>query len=126
MSIKKLSIFAFLFLLFSTQTASAAGLVPSCGEAGDCKLNDFLQLAIIITNWLFGIVGSVVLLFFIYGGILFIFSSGESSKVEKGKDIIVGSIVGLVIMFSSYVIIQFAMSALGVNGSWSTSGWFSK
>jgi len=66
----------------------------------------------------------VVLFFFILGGFFFIFSSGESGKVEKGKGMIIGSVVGLIIMFASYVIIQFAMTALGVTGAWQISNWF--
>jgi hypothetical protein len=105
-------------LLFPIKIAKAAGLLPSCVENGDCQLNDFLQIGITLTNWLFSIVGSVVLFFFILGGFNFIFSGGSSDKVEKGKSMITGSIIGLLIMFASYIIIQFTMSALGVTGSW--------
>lgn len=121
---KKTSLLALLIFIFSAKIASAAGLVPDCAETGNCQLNDFLETAITIVNWLFGVVGSVVLLFFIYGGFIFIFSAGSSSQVEKGKNMLIGSIVGLLIMFASYVIIQFAMSALGVTGSWQVSNWF--
>ncbi len=118
---------SFLFLpilLFPIKIAKAAELLPSCIENGNCQLNDFLQTGITLTNWLFSIVGSVVLFFFILGGFNFIFSGGSSDKVEKGKGMITGSIIGLLIMFASYIIIQFTMSALGVTDSWEISNWF--
>lgn len=117
-------------------TASAAGLLPAETGTGKCpegyagencgnySVNDFLQVGLLVVNWIFGVVGSVVLFFFILGGFFFIFSSGESGKVEKGKGMIIGSVVGLIIMFASYVIIQFAMTALGVTGAWQISNWF--
>jgi hypothetical protein len=124
MPIKKLYFFILPILFLLAATASAAGLVPDCGATGNCQLNDFLQVGLLVVNWIFGVVGPVVLFFFILGGFFFIFSSGESGKVEKGKNMIIGSVVGLIIMFASYVIIQFAMTALGVTGTWQISGWF--
>jgi len=34
--------------------------------------------------------------------------------VTKAKEIIVGAVIGLVIVFTSYMIIQFTMDALGI------------
>jgi hypothetical protein len=103
--------------------------VSECGSPNGCgnySLNDFLTLAVNISKWILGVVGSVVLFFFIYGGFLFIFSGGSSDKVEDGKNMLIGSIVGLVIVFTSYIIIQFAMTAMGIDGGWQVSGWFGK
>jgi hypothetical protein len=91
---------------------------------GDYSLNDILQLGINISNWILGVTGSVVLLFFIIGGLMFILSGGNTQTVEKGRDMLIGSVVGLVIIFTSYIIIQFAMTALGIQGAWQVSGWF--
>jgi hypothetical protein len=50
---------------------------------------------------------------FVYGGISFLIAAGSSEKVTKAKGIITAAVVGLIIVFSSYLIIKFALSALG-------------
>lgn len=136
-----LGIVAFLSLsLFPLSYAGAAGILPPptgevpgkaaeiCKEdnCGNYSVNDFLQMAVNISDWILGIVGAVALLFFVIGGFYFILSGGASDKIEKGKDMIIGSIIGLVIVFSSYLIIQFILTSAGfskgADGNWSKSG----
>ncbi|MBD3247743.1 hypothetical protein GF382_00440 [Candidatus Falkowbacteria bacterium] len=93
-------------------------------NAGNYSLNDFVQLAVNVANWILGIVGSLALLMFIYGGVTMIFSAGNPETVKKGKKILLNSIIGLVIVFSAYTIIQFALSALGYTeiANWNVLG----
>lgn len=56
--------------------------------------------------------GSIALLMFVYGGILWLTSRGESKQVEKGKAILVWSTLGLGVIFSSYVLVSAIISAL--------------
>jgi len=51
--------------------------------------------------------------------------------VEKAKKVLIGSTVGIVIVFTSFMIIGFTLSALGVidsasNTAWAEVGWFKK
>lgn len=55
-----------------------------------------------IINSILGVVGSLALLMFVYGGITWMTSSGNQEKVKKGRDIIVWAAIGLVIVFSAY------------------------
>src|SRR5680860_633422 len=55
-----------------------------------------------IINSVLGIVGSLALLMFVFGGITWMTSSGNQEKVKKGRDIIVWAAIGLVIVFSAY------------------------
>ncbi|KKR96777.1 MAG: hypothetical protein UU49_C0040G0004 [Candidatus Magasanikbacteria bacterium GW2011_GWC2_41_17] len=59
-----------------------------------------------------GIAGSLALLFFIYGGFLWLTSGGSPDKIKKGKDVFLWSVVGLVIIFSSYLMVDFVIKAL--------------
>lgn len=93
------------------------------GSSGDCTLNDFIQIAVNISNFILGITGSLSLLAFVYGGIMFMVSGGSSDKVNQAKSIIIGSIVGLIIVFASYTIIAFVFRSLGVTGN--EASWFS-
>jgi len=51
---------------------------------------------------------------FIYGGFTLILSHGSSEQVKKGKDILVAAIVGLVIVFSAYMLVRFLGTAVGL------------
>jgi len=94
----------------------------SCIKGGTCSLNTFVKLAINVANFILGIVGALTLLMFIYGGFMWILSGGSSERVKKGKDIIIGSIVGLLIVFSSYMIISWVSSTLGATGGFEFTG----
>ncbi|NCD00553.1 hypothetical protein EOL94_00425 [bacterium] len=62
-----------------------------------------------IINSVLGVVGSLALLMFVYGGITWMTSSGSSDKVKKGRDILVWSIIGLAVIFMSYAIVKFVI-----------------
>lgn len=66
----------------------------------------------VITSVL-GVVGSLALLMFIYGGLTWMTSSGSAEKVKKGRDIILWSAVGLVVIFMSYTLVRFVLSTIG-------------
>ena len=57
-------------------------------------------------------IGAVAFIFMIIGGFYWIFSGGNDEKIKKGKDIILWTIVGLLIVFSSYAILSFVFAAL--------------
>lgn len=52
------------------------------------------------------VIGSLTLLMFLYGGLIWITSMGESDKVMKGKKILIWATLGLVIVASAYVIVN--------------------
>ena len=104
-------------------------------EKGDFTLNDFVRVGISVTQWILGIVGSLALLMFIYGGLMMILAGvstraegGKDKKINIGKDAIENAVIGLVIVFTAYIIIGFIFSTLGVPGGerWASSNWFKK
>jgi len=90
-----------------------------CGNYG---VNDILQTGVRITTIILGLVGSLALLYMIYGGFVFLLSGGSSEKVSKGKAIITNAIIGVTIVFFSYMIIQFTMDSLGYKNDGSIYG----
>jgi len=105
------------------QSCKAISLVESlgyCGYDGSCELHHFVMVAIWVWNWILGISGSLALLFFIYGGFTFLISGGSSERVTKGKTILINSIIGLAIIFCSYMIINFILVKMGYinSGTW--------
>ncbi|MEI7620462.1 MAG: pilin [Candidatus Falkowbacteria bacterium] len=91
------------------------------GRCGNYSLNDGVQLMVNVANWILGIVGSLALLMFVLGGFMFLISGGNAKTVEMGKGILIGAVIGLILVFSSYMIIQFSMSAMGLTWSGNTN-----
>jgi hypothetical protein len=99
-------------------TAQAASILPKCVDEGYCTLCDILQTAINFGQFLLGIVGSLALLMFVYGGLTWLTSGGEPDKITAGKKILINSVVGLAITFFAYAIIIFVVSTLAPGWSW--------
>jgi hypothetical protein len=93
---------------------------------GSYQINDFITLVIQFSKILLGLTGSLALLAFVYGGVMFLISAGSREKVEQAKKIIIGAVIGIIIVFASYIIIGFIFSGLGITDTtlWATSGWF--
>lgn len=120
---KLFGIFVFYFLLFSP-SANAQIIDASKKSSGDYSLNDILRTAVEITNMLLGLIGSVALLFFVAGGIVFLISAGRPDMVTKGKAMITNSVIGIIIVFLSFTIINFVFLGLGYDsklGKWNES-----
>tara|TARA_B100001964_G_C14050177_1_gene516645 strand:- start:528 stop:872 length:345 start_codon:yes stop_codon:yes gene_type:complete len=54
-----------------------------------------------------GLFGALSLLMFVYGGFLWITSAGNMDKVKQGKDTIIWASAAIVVIFTSYAIIEF-------------------
>ena len=56
-----------------------------------------------------GIVGSLALALFIYGGFLWMTAAGNAEQVAKGKNTLLWATLGLIIIFSSYALVRFVL-----------------
>ena len=117
---KKLLIIATLgaaLLTFTSQTFAAldlcAGITgPFCfqpeslgGVVG--KLVMFIFIIAII----------VALVFLVYGGLKWIVSGGDKGKVEEARGTIIAAVIGLIVVFLSYFILNFVLSLFGMDVS---------
>ena len=60
-------------------------------------------------NLIFVVAALLALVFLIIGGVKWLTSQGEKEGVNKARETIVASIVGLVIIFLSYLIVDFVL-----------------
>lgn len=65
-----------------------------------------------ITNTILYIVGILAVIMLIIGGIRYIVSGGDSKKVTDAKNTILYAIIGLIICFLAYAIVNFVIAAL--------------
>jgi hypothetical protein len=99
----------------------AAGLVIDCNRVttengkpiieNPCTIQDFFQQFVIIAHFAYGLIVILGVLMIIYGGYQFLIAGGRQEKVTEGKRIITGTIIGIIITASAYVIINFAVAA---------------
>ena len=61
-----------------------------------------------------GLSGILALFAFIYGGIYWLISMGDTNKITKGKNIMLWAVAGLAIIFGSYAIITTVYNVLGI------------
>ncbi len=108
---------ASLLLIGVSATLAASSLVDTSAAGyanGDYKLEYIREYAIYIAKIILGLVGSLSLLAFVAGGTMFLISAGDQDKVKKGKEIITAAVVGLLITFSSVLIINVFLGGLGL------------
>ena len=95
------SLFAFALLAMpSISHADSVKLINPLGET------DVRVLFGRIIAGALSIIGSFALLMFVYGGVLWMTSRGDTKQIQKGKDTLTWAILGLVIIFSSYVLVN--------------------
>ncbi len=65
-----------------------------------------------IIRYLLYFCGMIAVVFLIYGGYQYITSAGNTEKAEKGRTILVDSIIGLLIIGLSYVIVTVVVNLI--------------
>lgn len=86
-------------------------IVPTCPPAG-CGWPEFNQLIENVMSFLLTISIPLAIVVIIYGGFLFMTSGGSEQRIAKGKQAVLSAIIGLAIVFGSYIIITTVIKAL--------------
>ena len=92
-----------------TAGTASGGTVSLDSPIGNISPQEFIGK---IINSALGIVGSLALLMFIYGGFVWLTSAGSSDKVTKGKNILVWATIGLAVIFMSYGATRFVLDKI--------------
>lgn len=102
-------------ILFNTPGVQAIGdKCPTDTVCLDNPLNvDSPQKLIgVIIRGALGVVGSIALAIFVYGGFTWMISGGNAEMVQRGKLTFFYATIGLIIIFSAYAITKFVMADL--------------
>ena len=114
--------------LLALSTASYLTLAPSAfaqTTVVPCNTGQFNPLCLFNTNSFSNLVAGfiqiafvlaviVALFYLIYGGFRWITSGGDKQAVNAARDHIVAAIIGLVIIFLSYFILNFLLGVFGL------------
>lgn len=129
---KKLVIFSVIFLIvgftlvsplaqaeaaeggFVSDVLGGRALIPEeCkGDAQGCGIKQFIILLINVFQLMLGVIGSLALFFFIYGGFMWILSRGNPQMIQRGKDIIAGAVIGVTVVMGSWFLINFVIALI--------------
>lgn len=80
----------------------------------DLMGGDFRSGAISVINYILSFLGLITVAFIIYAGFLMVTAGGEGDGIDKGKKIITGAAIGIVIILMSYLIVNVIV---GVGGT---------
>lgn len=121
-AIKILLAISLLFLFSTLSSVQAAGLVPCGGEGQSaCQFCDFFVLINNIIRFVMIILVPVVaVLMLVIGGVLFLFAGAKPDALNKAKGIITSVVIGLLIIFSAWVIVNTVFEKSGII---QTEGW---
>lgn len=122
---KKFLLISFLFLVIFSPGLTHAGIVP-CGLSEDdptqkgnqtkaCEFCDIFVLSNNILEWIFTrIIPIVATLMIIAGGVMFLFAGAKAEMFNKAKGVITAAVIGLLIIFSAWVIVNTVFDKIGV------------
>lgn len=108
----------FLSLFFSvTQVVFAQGITNPLGDTKDIET----VIADIVKGAL-GLTAVLAVGFIVYGGFLYISAAGDETQIKKGKEAIIGAVIGIIVIGLAYAIVQFVIGAVGGGGGGAGSG----
>ena len=126
---KYVLILSFILLILSPYTlANAACCTTGTADPAGCsvcltnpltgttKSEGIPTLLVNVINSVLGIIGSLALVMFIYGGATWMLSAGNQEQVTKGKNILIWATLGLVIIFTAYALVSFVLTTVTVAG----------
>lgn len=123
----KLPVLTILLFLLLPGFISAQGLVPCGGtDRPPCELCHFFVLFDKIINFVwFTIVPPVAILMLAIAGVMFFVAAGDPTKLNQAKSIFTSVIMGLIIVYGAWFMINLFFLIIGV-ADWTglREGWF--
>jgi hypothetical protein len=89
--------------VFNSKSVTVAAFNPETGRMSSDLLAKYIQA---IYNYGMAIVGILAAIVLMGGGVLWLTSGGDSSKISQAKELIFGSIIGTGILFGSWIILN--------------------
>lgn len=81
--------------------------------ANPIAYDDPRQLIGLIINIFLSIIGTGALIMFIYGGLVWLTSAGNSTKIDMGRKILIWASIGVAFVLSSYFLVNEVFKAFG-------------
>jgi hypothetical protein len=123
----KIFLFSFAVLLTTVSPlyyVHADGLVPCTGDTQEttCTICDLIVGIKGIIDWFLKIVFATCILMLVVGGIMYIVSAGNQNMVSHAKSAITYALIGIIIIFTAFLLITFIMRVISVKDDGGTGG----
>lgn len=93
------------------------GIVPEC-EGGICtNIDQLFGLAISVVRAMVEIGIALSTIFFAWAGFLYLTSGGDPGKVTKARHIFTNVLIGFLVLFSAFAIVDLIAGSLGLNSN---------
>jgi len=108
----------------SVNAGFVTGQIVPCGSEGQssCTLCHLWNLASNVINFIsFNLAIPIATLLFVVAGIIFLTSAGSEQKIGLAKSIFVNTVIGLLIIFCSWLLIDTLLKTIAtgaINGAW--------
>jgi len=100
-----------------TKSDNEGNCIENCRP---CDINDFFAMLVNIYDFIVKMIATpLAIIALIVGGIFMMISAGNPALFGKGSEIIKWAIIGLVLVWGSYLIIDFILKTIGYYGNWS-------
>ncbi len=93
-------------LQISGVTGVIEGPLPTKEGGGGYKFDSLASVINVAMPLLFAIAGIILFLILVWGGFDFLTSMGDPKKAEGAKNKITSAIIGIVILFTAYWVVQ--------------------
>lgn len=70
-----------------------------------------------LIDWIVWIAGALVVVYLIYGGIMYVTAGGDAEKATKGRTAVINAVIGLVIVLLALVIIKWVSTIINAGSS---------
>ncbi|MBI2985013.1 MAG: peptidoglycan-binding protein [Candidatus Kerfeldbacteria bacterium] len=77
-----------------------------------CGIDDFFNQFVVLAQFGLSIATILGVLMLVWGGVQWITAGGRASKIDEGKRILGGTIIGLIVSFTAFVIINFVVASI--------------
>jgi len=110
----------------SVNAGFVTGQIVPCGSEGQssCTLCHLWNLASNVINFIsFNLAIPIATLLFVVAGIIFLTSAGSEQKIGLAKSIFVNTVIGLLIIFCSWLLIDTLLKTIAtgtINGAWNS------
>lgn len=68
----------------------------------------------VLATYIFPLAGIALIIYLLYGGYTFLTAGGNPQKIEQGKQILTNALVGFLVMFAAYWVVQVVGIMLGI------------
>lgn len=108
-----LAFFLLLPLAVSAQTVDPRQSLQTAASGTGLRTDkDPVEIIVDVINILLYFLGSIFLVLILWAGFKWMTAAGNNDAIKKSRDTIVNSVIGLIIIFASYAIVNFVLENL--------------